>query len=225
VFRNYQEALAAKGFRTLFACEDAACGGRDFNHIQGAGYRGFQETPKGQRYLAALLPRAGGDLYASVFVVKNYGVGGPTRDLVHVRVVTVETRPMETELVTVSASQMEQAIDASGHVAVYGIQFDSDSAALLPGSAAAVAEVARLLQAQPTLKLHVVGHTDGQGSHEHNLDLSRRRARAVVDALTGQHGIAAARLLASGVASLAPVASNATDEGRAKNRRVELVGR
>ena len=225
VFRNYEQALDAAGFEVLFSCADVACGGRDFNHIQSDGYRGFQETPKGQRYLAAKLPRAAGDLYANVFVVKNYGVGGPTKDLVYVRVVTVETKPMDTALVTVDASQMEQAIDATGHIAVYGIQFDSDSAELLPASAAAVAEVAKLLKANPGLALHVVGHTDGQGSHEHNLDLSRRRAAAVVGALTGTHGIAARRLLASGVASLAPVATNATAAGRAQNRRVELVGR
>jgi outer membrane protein OmpA-like peptidoglycan-associated protein len=221
VMRNYEDALEAKGFDTLYACSDADCGGRDFNHIAGAGYRGFQETPKGQRYLAARK----GDTWASVFVVKNYGVGGPTKDRVYVRTVTVETRPMETKLVTVDAAAMEKAIDATGHVAVYGIQFDSDSDVPLPASREAIAEVAKMLKANPKLKLHVVGHTDGQGSHEHNLALSKRRAQAVVKALTGAHGIDAGRLLASGVASLAPVASNADEAGRAKNRRVEIVAR
>lgn len=221
VMRNYEAALKAKGFETLYACSDAQCGGRDFNHVAGAGYRGFQETPKGQRYLAARK----GDTWASVFVVKNYGVGGPTRDRVYVRTVTVETRPMETKLVTVDAAAMEKAIDATGHVAVYGIQFDSDSDVPLPASRAAITEVAKLLRANPGLRLHVVGHTDGRGSHEHNLALSKRRAQAVVKALAGEHGIADGRLLASGVASLAPVASNADEAGRAKNRRVEIVAR
>lgn len=221
VMRNYINAFEAKGFQTLFACTDSACGGRAFNHIAGAGITGFQETPKGQRYLAGKL----GNLYASVLVVKNYGVGGEKKDMVNVRVVTVETGDMDSELVTVDASQMEKAIDATGHVAVYGILFDTDSAKLLPQSQAAVAEVAKLLDANPDLKLHVVGHTDSQGSLDHNMDLSQRRAQAVVAGLTGKHGIDGGRLLANGVASLAPVASNASEEGRAKNRRVELVGR
>jgi len=71
----------------------------------------------------------------------------------------------------------------------------------------------------------VVGHTDNVGSYETNLSLSKRRADAVVAALNTEYGINAGRLTANGVASLAPVAVNTTDEGRAKNRRVELVPR
>jgi outer membrane protein OmpA-like peptidoglycan-associated protein len=73
------------------------------------------------------------------------------------------------------------------------------------------------------LKLHVVGHTDNQGGLDHNLALSKQRADAVTAALTATYGIAAVRLTANGVAYLAPVASNAAEAGRAKNRRVELV--
>ena len=75
------------------------------------------------------------------------------------------------------------------------------------------------------MKLWVVGHTDSTGEYEMNMDLSRRRAAAVIAALTGGHGIAADRLQPAGVGPLAPVASNDTEEGRAKNRRVELVKR
>lgn len=221
VMRNYIAAFEAKGFETLYACADIECGGRDFNMTVGPRTGGFQEAPKGQRYLAARK----GDLHASVYVVKNHGAGGPTKDRVYVQVFTVETRPMETKLVTVDAAAMAKAIDATGHVAVYGIQFDTDKDVPLPSSRAAVAEIAKLLEAHPTLRLHVVGHTDGQGRHEYNLGLSKRRAQSVVAMLVREHGIAADRLLASGVASLAPVASNGSDDGRAKNRRVEIVAR
>ncbi len=71
--------------------------------------------------------------------------------------------------------------------------------------------------------MYVVGHTDNQGSYAHNLDLSQKRADAIVQALTTQYKIAAARLAAKGVASLSPVATNETEAGRAINRRVELV--
>lgn len=80
------------------------------------------------------------------------------------------------------------------------------------------------LQGAPETGVYVVGHTDGVGGLDDNMELSRRRAEAVVEALVG-HGIEAARLTALGVGPAAPVASNATEEGRARNRRVELVVR
>lgn len=73
------------------------------------------------------------------------------------------------------------------------------------------------------LKLFVVGHTDSAGGFESNMRLSRDRAAAVAQSLVSNHGIAATRLTAHGVGPLAPVANNGTDEGKAKNRRVELV--
>ncbi len=90
-------------------------------------------------------------------------------------------------------------------------------------SAGSMAQIAQLMQQNTALKLHVVGHTDNQGSLDSNFALSKARAAAVSAALSAQYGIAAARLSANGVSSLAPVASNADDAGRAKNRRVELV--
>ncbi|HEY1075592.1 MAG TPA: OmpA family protein [Fontimonas sp.] len=92
-----------------------------------------------------------------------------------------------------------------------------------PASKPALDEITRLLKTDASLSLHVVGHTDAQGKLDANFDLSKRRAEAVKAALIKDYGIAAARLSANGVASLAPIASNQTDEGRAKNRRVELV--
>ena len=84
-------------------------------------------------------------------------------------------------------------------------------------------EIAKLLKQTPSLKLRVVGHTDGTGALDANMKLSQARGEAVVQALVGQYGIATSRLKGYGVGPLAPVASNATEEGRGKNRRVELV--
>jgi len=88
-----------------------------------------------------------------------------------------------------------------------------------------LAEIAKLLKSNPSLRLHVVGHTDNQGKSDYNLDLSRRRAASVVAELTGKQGIAANRLDSFGCGMYSPVASNDAEEGRAKNRRVELVQR
>ena len=108
---------------------------------------------------------------------------------------------------------------------LYGIQFDFDSAKILPASRPALDEIGKLLTEDSGLALHVVGHTDNAGSLDYNLDLSRRRAESVVRDLVSTYGIDGGRLEAHGVGFLAPVASNGDESGRALNRRVELVER
>jgi OmpA-OmpF porin, OOP family len=139
------------------------------------------------------------------------------RVLVHIVVVTPEKMEQRMEFVT--AADMAAALKDTGRVALYGINFDTDKDTIRPDSKATLDEIVKLLSSDPQVKLHVVGHTDNAGTAEHNLDLSRRRAAAVVKAL----GAAASRVDSFGCGFYAPVASNATDEGRAKNRRVELV--
>lgn len=134
----------------------------------------------------------------------------------------VEREVMRQEVVA-NAEAMGNDLDATGHVSIYGIYFDTGRAEIKPESEAALAEIAKLLANDTGLKLYVVGHTDNVGSFEANLKLSRERAEAVVKALAGKPGIEAARLKPQGVSSLAPVASNDSEEGKAKNRRVELV--
>ena len=108
-------------------------------------------------------------------------------------------------------------------VEVPGIFFDFGKAELKPESDAAIKEIAKLLQANPALKLWVVGHTDAVGSAEANVTLSNARAAAVVKALTQQNAIDPKRLAPFGAGPYAPVSSNDSEDGRARNRRVELV--
>jgi OmpA-OmpF porin, OOP family len=136
--------------------------------------------------------------------------------------VIVEKQAMQQD-VTLDATAMAKDIGETGRVAVYGIHFDTGKSELKPDSAPALAEIAKLLKAKPELKVYVVGHTDMVADLATNVALSQARAQAVVKALVGQQGIAAARLTAFGDGPYAPVASNKTDEGRARNRRVELV--
>lgn len=135
----------------------------------------------------------------------------------------VEVKPMQTEMVVVKAEELAADISKIGHASVYGIYFDTGKAIIKPESKQTITEIAKLLNAQPTLKLHVVGHTDNVGNLASNMMFSKQRAEAVVNSLVNDHHIAAARLIANGVGPLAPVASNAAEDGRAKNRRVELV--
>ncbi len=133
----------------------------------------------------------------------------------------VEKKAMQDEVV-IDAATMGKSIGADGKIAVYGIYFDNGKAMLKSESEPTLAQIVALLQQNPSLKLSVVGHTDSVGQAAANMTLSANRAAAVVAALTGK-GIAAARLSSAGVGPYCPVASNRTEEGKARNRRVELV--
>jgi len=134
----------------------------------------------------------------------------------------IEKEAMEQDVVA-DASSMARSIKETGKVAVYGIYFDSGKSTLKPESLPTLQEIAKLMKADPALKLYVVGHTDNTGTFDANLKLSMERATEVVNALVSQHGVNAASLKAYGDGPTAPVASNETEEGKALNRRVELV--
>ena len=132
---------------------------------------------------------------------------------------------MDSGLVAASAAEMAEGIERNGHIAIHAIYFDTGKATIKPESTPALEEIAKLLKANTSLKLIVVGHTDNVGALEMNMKLSADRAAAVAAALGGTYSIEPSRLRAHGVGPLAPVASNRTEEGRAKNRRVDLVER
>lgn len=167
-----------------------------------------------QGYVVGRFTQGGREVWAHV-----NGYPGASRIVVHI----VEKKGMEQQVVA-DAEAFRNDLQRVGHAAVYGILFDTSKATLKPESEAAIAEVAKLLTANATLKLLVVGHTDSVGGFDQNMALSRDRAEAVVKALTTAHGIAPARLKAVGCGPAAPVASNKAEDGRAQNRRVELVG-
>jgi OmpA-OmpF porin, OOP family len=136
--------------------------------------------------------------------------------------VIVEKQAMQQDIVA-DAAALKGGLSQDGHIVVPGIYFDFGKSEVKPESAAALKEITKMLQASPTIKVWVVGHTDNIGSAESNLALSNARAAAVIRSLTTQMGIDSKRLAPYGDGPYAPVASNKTDDGRARNRRVELV--
>jgi outer membrane protein OmpA-like peptidoglycan-associated protein len=136
-------------------------------------------------------------------------------------VTTVLTEAMHQEM-TSDASAWAAEIEKTGHAAVYGIEFDTGKATLRPESEKVLGEVLSLLQAQPDWKMRIEGHTDSTGTKVGNQALSQQRAATVV-AWLAQNGIPRARLTAAGLGDSKPIADNSTDQGRARNRRVELV--
>lgn len=146
-----------------------------------------------------------------------------TRDRALAEIIVIAPEQMQQKMTFVNADEMSRSLAASGKVALYGINFDTDKDTLRADSQPTIQEIAKLMKANPQLRIHVVGHTDNQGTAEHNLDLSRRRAMSVARELTSRYAIAASRLDAFGCGWYAPVASNDSEDGKAKNRRVELV--
>ena len=138
---------------------------------------------------------------------------------------TIVERQGMAQQVTIDAAAMESSLASTGRVAIYGIYFDTGQAEIKPESAQAIAEIAKLLTANPAMQVYVAGHTDMVGDARSNQLLSQHRAQAVVNELVAKHGIARGRLDALGLGPYAPVASNKTEAGRAKNRRVELIDR
>jgi outer membrane protein OmpA-like peptidoglycan-associated protein len=212
IFRNFEEGLKSGGAQVLFSCVANACGTPiRWTKVNGIRSMGGQID---NRYVAGRLMKAGGEAFISVFV----GSGATQVDI-------IEPKPMEAGLVTVNADALAAGIDAEGHIAVYAILFDTGQSTLKPESTTAISEIAKLLKNRMDLKLFVVGHTDNTGGFDLNMKLSRDRAAAVTQSLISDHGITALRLTPQGVGPLAPVATNSTEEGRSKNRRVDLVAR
>lgn len=134
----------------------------------------------------------------------------------------IEKQAMKQDVVA-DASTMGKSIKESGKATLYGIYFDTGKADVKPESDATLGEITKLLKNDPGLKLYVVGHTDNTWTLEGNMKLSQDRATAVVNVLVSKYSVAASRLKACGDGPTAPVATNDTEEGRALNRRVELV--
>jgi len=219
VFRNYQDALKKAGFETLFTCGPQGCGSTVANAYANSGDSADYWGPEhGIHYISAKLARPEGDVYVSL-LVDDQGPDSRTNAELYI----IEVKPMETGLITVDAASLANDINRTGHASVYGIYFDTGKANIKPESDATMSEIAKLLQGDPTLKLYVVGHTDNQGALDLNMDLSLRRAQAVLAALTTKYAVPATRLKAYGCGPYSPVASNDSEDGRAKNRRVELV--
>ena len=172
----------------------------------------------------ANLWHGGGDLYIQYIkdrseIWAHVYVSGMGRGYM---ITLIEKGEMAQEVVA-DAKSMATDISASGKVAIYGIYFDFNKADVKPESESTLKEITKLLQQDAKLKLYVVGHTDNVGGLDYNMKLSQQRAEAVVKELVSKYKADGSRLKALGVGPAAPVTSNKTEEGRAKNRRVELV--
>ncbi|HRW71049.1 MAG: OmpA family protein [Burkholderiaceae bacterium] len=245
VLRNYQQAYKAQGFETVYECAGPACGASEVslhgfdlgrllvpaNYASAIGDNSPAACAGGAfvgdlRY-AVLQNKASGAAMALMSWkpgnVSAYCDEAAFKKHASVFLVRVQPQARAQTMETLSASELGQSLTATGKVAVYGILFDTNKSDIKPESRPSLEQIGALMKQNPGIRLHVVGHTDNVGGFDANLGLSKRRAEAVAAALTKDFGVARERLTANGVASLAPVQSNADEAGRARNRRVELV--
>ncbi len=237
VFRNYAAELTAQGFTLLYDSTKDAKLGKWNGYLNAFGFNKAPMASSRSQFvftgasmnsiqtLSAQRERQGQLTYVHLVTVQwdKPNVTYKAQRGAYVALDVVDVGALKQDMVSVSASEMSKAIATTGRIALYGILFDTAKADIKTESKPALEEIAKLLQSDASLKLRVVGHTDNQGTLDSNIALSKRRAEAVTAALASSYGVAANRLSAFGVADLAPVASNSGEEGRAKNRRVELV--
>lgn len=235
IVRNYERAVKDLGGSVLFVSRDpksievdgakfeAVFGG----HRVGRGLATSHYTHTAfpgevTEYLAARVPAAGKDVY--VIVAAGPGAWAASE---HTRtffeLVTLEAEPMQLGMVSVEA--ISRGLAEEGRIAVYDILFDTGSSEVRPESAPALQVIADYLNASRDQRVLVVGHTDSVGGFDLNVALATDRAKAVVEQLVTEYRVSRDQLKAYGVGPAAPLRSNATAEGRALNRRVEIVAR
>lgn len=210
IIRNYEQALKERGF----AIDYQMSGGETWLDNP-AKINGMVSYGQDVRYFTGKLRYGEGVAYVSILTYRQ-------RDFGRTSVQVLETTEMDTGMVSVDPSAMAAELDQSGQVNLQGVYFDTGRATLKPESDAAIGLVVALMAQRPELKLQVVGHTDSVGNASSNQILSQDRANAVRNAIT-MRGISADRLVAYGLGSQQPIASNDTSEGRALNRRVMLL--
>jgi OOP family OmpA-OmpF porin len=242
ILRNYEQMLADAGFQqtfelksdavstiTSYFCEHFFFGFEKRETNSPYKYCGAATNPHYATYKAT---KDGKDITVAVLIGQSAamdwaepGVKTPITVKKGQAIAAVDVitgKAVENKMVLVKAADIADALATKGSIDLYGIYFDVDKTDIKPESTKTLDEVASLLKIDRSLKLEISGHTDNTGTAEHNMKLSDGRARAVVDALVKTYSIDASRLEAKGYGDTKPVASNDSEDGRAKNRRVEL---
>lgn len=241
VYENYKNALTKAGYSILYEehNQNKCFYSEDYYDYYGKGgfskftrdAYGFRCNDQDYYYIVVKGVRDSLDVYVNLFIteVGNYG-----KDFVSVFQSVIETVPLELGLVKAdNIAQMElglvkvdniaQNIEKTGHSIFYDIHFATGSYKIDSKSDNQISEIAKYLKTHSNKRYYIVGHTDNVGNFSSNMTLSENRAKAVMNELITKYGVNAKQLGAYGVANLAPVTSNSTDKGKARNRRVEIV--
>ncbi|MEM8800002.1 MAG: OmpA family protein [Pseudomonadota bacterium] len=224
-FRAYQRAISQMGYSEIFSCKnrDGCKGNMTYMMVTSRKVRGV--TPFNDVRYALFKREAGGATEYLALMATGADNGNPERMRRFVMIDALTTEAEETEIEFLTASDMARSIASDGTVSLYGIEFANASAEILPSSMPTLKEMAAYLKSAPEQKILIVGHTDNVGDMAYNRELSEKRAQAVRAHLASEHDIPETQMASYGVGFLAPKASNTSEEGRARNRRVEIVAR
>lgn len=232
VLQNYKTAFKKAGFTILIAIANEELGVSDRPHTWHAKYYtsdgyytclnnskfglgvNFPIWKNNHSFIASHGNKDGKDIYAIIYTVVGDNITLITQDI-------IEVEAVETGMV--SAENIAKGIQTDGHIAVYDILFETGKSDIKPESDAAIKNVADYMNTNPAKKFYIVGHTDNVGDFAANMTLSENRAKSVLNELVTKYGVKAENLKAYGVSSLAPIANNAAEEGKKKNRRVDIV--
>lgn len=225
-----REQLAAQGYETLFECMTEECGGFDFRHTLDILPEPEMHVDLGDfRYLSTRRDGPDGPDYLTLLVSRSPQAGFVQVTRVGAGVTAPEIAPVAPPQdvvapdATTAPTDLAGLLLATGHAALDDLVFETGAAALGPGPFPSLIALADWLTANPGRTVTLVGHTDAEGALDANIALSKKRAAAVRDRLTADFSVPAAQVAADGVGYLAPRADNLTEEGRQKNRRVEVV--
>ncbi len=247
--RNYQEAFAELGeVKELYTCRGRNCPRELGNKFVWAKDKRFKSSIKSLDKMYQISVYSKDPIYWSGEIVSDtatYAVAFYSASAAHrsandkklaqeeglyigqrfVHLDIIEKSSFKSDLIVVEASKIQESIAEKGHIALYGLFFDTGKDQLTEKSKPALTEIAKALESDKNLNVYVVGHTDNVGSIQSNQTLSKRRATSIIKSLSSEFGIKVERLIPLGVGLAAPVATNDTEEGRSLNRRVELVKR
>jgi OOP family OmpA-OmpF porin len=221
-------ALKQQGYLPIFACESDGCGGFDFRyeapilpepqmHVDLGNFRYIalvRGTGAAADYASLLVSRAG-----DIGFVQMTRIGGAGK----VPLPELAPEPPPDPAEAPASPGAGDSLDTTGRLVLEDLAFASGAAELGAGPFASLGEVAAFLAANPDRTVAIVGHTDASGSLAANIAVSKRRAQSVVERLIGDYGADPGQLTAEGVGYLVPRATNLTEAGRQKNRRVEAV--
>lgn len=233
VIRNYERAIAERGGEVLYITREP--GSVEIDDISLADYFKTNRQDRGlatrvfsythfpgemTEYLTGKLTTPDADVYLLLAAGRGHQAARQS-DITFFEIVTLKAEPMELGMVTMDA--MREGIAERGRIAVYNIYFDTGQSTVRDESSAALETIAGFLKEHPQNRYLVVGHTDNVGGYEMNMELSEARANAVVEKLINEYNVNQEQLKSVGVGPASPVLSNSTEEGKARNRRVEIV--
>ena len=230
ILRPLREQLRNDRFRVIFECQTEACGGFDFRFSTETLPPPEMQINIGDfRFLTAQRLVDGGTEYVSLFVSRTAEAGyiqvtriGPPADAAQ-PLVAAQAPALRTAAVATRQTGLAQRLETAGHAVLDDLVFSVGSSRLGDAQFTSLQALADYLNARPEMRVALVGHTDTAGSLDANIALSKRRAASVLERLVSTYGVSRNRLAAEGMGYLAPIASNATEEGRQANRRVEVI--